>query len=241
MGTYLKNILIGIDQLVNAICLGDPDEMGDSSLCLARGSSSRFNFINGIVGVTGDSLQIRDTTLGRDYIVLRDGKVLAGMTTANTSGASLQTKDGLTFPATQVASADPNTLDDYEEGMFTPTASGNSTSGVGTYTKQFGRYTKIGNRVFFNLVLGWSAHTGTGSVKITGLPFTANATAYNYSATAVYNDGLAVGAGNQLCAYVTVGSTQVDLLASDPSTGVVSTIPMDVVVNYMMLSGSYLV
>ena len=42
MGTYLKNILIGIDQLVNAICLGDPDETISSRVGKRRDGNERF-------------------------------------------------------------------------------------------------------------------------------------------------------------------------------------------------------
>ena len=42
MGTYLKNILIGIDQLVNAIFLGDPDETISSRVCKRRDGNERF-------------------------------------------------------------------------------------------------------------------------------------------------------------------------------------------------------
>jgi hypothetical protein len=34
------------------------------------------------------------------------------------------------------------------------------------------RYTKIGHRVFLDISLEWSAHTGTGSMRVSGLPFT---------------------------------------------------------------------
>ena len=92
--------------------------------------------------------------------------VSVGNATPSTSGA------GITFPATQSASTDANTLDDYEEGTFTPTIIGTSTAGTGTYTIQLGRYTKIGNRVQICTVVAWSAHTGSGSMDIGGFPFT---------------------------------------------------------------------
>jgi hypothetical protein len=97
------------------------------------------------------------------------GRVLVGTATANTSGAKLQTSDGLTFPATQVASADPNTLDDYEEGSWTPTI-----GGTATYNLQAGRYTKIGRMVYVTAILGVNI-IGTGSIsQISGLPFVAS-------------------------------------------------------------------
>jgi hypothetical protein len=127
------------------------------------------------------------------------GRLLVGTGTANTSGAKLQTSDGITFPATQVASADPNTLDDYEEGTFTPVLNGVGSAGTGTYTLQQGRYTKTGRTVSIDIVLTWTAHTGTGSMFITGLPF-AFGVGFGYraplsinttgvSATVAYGDG----------------------------------------------------
>jgi hypothetical protein len=78
---------------------------------------------------------------------------------------------GITFPATQSASTDANTLDDYEEGTFTPTVVGSTTAGTGTYTNQTGVYTKIGRFVHAYIEINWSAHTGTGNLRISGLPF----------------------------------------------------------------------
>jgi hypothetical protein len=73
----------------------------------------------------------------------------------------------LAFPATQIPSANANTLDDYEEGTWTP-----SIGGTATYTSQFGRYTKIGNKVTCIGTLTINA-IGTGSTSvISGLPFT---------------------------------------------------------------------
>jgi hypothetical protein len=76
------------------------------------------------------------------------------------------------FPATQVASADPNTLDDYEEGTFDfGIKFGTSSTGV-AYEFREGAYTKIGNKVTVSgrLVLT-SKGTSTGDARITGLPF----------------------------------------------------------------------
>jgi hypothetical protein len=83
------------------------------------------------------------------------------------------TLNGITFPATQVPSADANTLDDYEEGTWTPTvAFGGSSSGV-TYGVQGGTYTKIGRMVYCQAVLDLTDNgSGTGDAAIRGLPFT---------------------------------------------------------------------
>jgi hypothetical protein len=89
--------------------------------------------------------------------------------------------NGITFPATQVASAGVNTLDDYEEGSWTP-----SIGGTATYNAQAGTYTKIGNvvTVAFDIYI---LLKGTGSATtVSGLPFTtANTTPYNENGSGV--------------------------------------------------------
>lgn len=75
----------------------------------------------------------------------------------------------LKFPVTQNPSSDPNTMDDYEEGTFTPVMTGSSSAGTGTYTRQFGRYTKIGQLLNVFSDLSWTAHTGSGNMY-TSLP-----------------------------------------------------------------------
>jgi hypothetical protein len=89
--------------------------------------------------------------------------ISVGNATPSTSGA------GITFPATQSASSDANTLDDYEEGTWTPAINGITSV---AYTQQIGNYIKIGKQVtcFARLLV-----SGTGSgvpVTVTGLPFT---------------------------------------------------------------------
>lgn len=79
------------------------------------------------------------------------------------------------FPASQNASADANTLDDYEEGTFTPGMTFNGSATGVTFTTQTGRYTKIGNRVYFDLIIILTSNgSGVGTALITGLPFTSN-------------------------------------------------------------------
>lgn len=60
----------------------------------------------------------------------------------------------------------------YLEDTWTPTYEGATTPGVTTYTTQVGNYTRIGRVVFAQFDLTWTAATGTGVVRIGGLPFT---------------------------------------------------------------------
>jgi hypothetical protein len=55
-------------------------------------------------------------------------------------------------------------------GTFTPTIIGTSSAGVGTYTTQIGYYKIIDSLCYFNLRVVWTGHTGTGDMKIAGLP-----------------------------------------------------------------------
>jgi hypothetical protein len=92
--------------------------------------------------------------------------ISVGAATPSTSGA------GITFPATQNASANANTLDDYEEGTWTPVATVGFTI-VGA-TVASGSYTKIGNLVQVTGSLGGATTIASagGNTRITGMPFT---------------------------------------------------------------------
>jgi hypothetical protein len=88
-------------------------------------------------------------------------------------GSTTATGTGIAFPATQSASSDVNTLDDYEEGSWTPIV-----GGTATYLVQSGRYTKIGNKVFIEATLQINV-IGTGNqTDIGGLPFATNSSSY---------------------------------------------------------------
>ena len=114
--------------------------------------------LDGTNGVTTNSgTLISATTIG------------VGGATPSTSGA------GITFPATQSASSDANTLDDYEEGSFTPTVSFALASVGLTYTARPARYTKIGRTVNFQIEITLSNKgSSTGYITIGSLPFSNN-------------------------------------------------------------------
>jgi len=104
-----------------------------------------------------------------------------GNATPSTSGA------GITFPATQSASTDANTLDDYEEGTWTPSLGGNT-----TYGRQQGTYTKIGRIVYITGRIDLTS-LGTGSNStISGLPFTSKANFQEQGLSVGYFGDLAV-------------------------------------------------
>ena len=79
---------------------------------------------------------------------------------------------GITFPATQSASTDANTLDDYEEGTWTPID--NSGASLSFTYAGTARYTKIGRFVFVNLYINYPSTSNTANANIGGLPFTSS-------------------------------------------------------------------
>ena len=77
---------------------------------------------------------------------------------------------GITFPATQSASSNANTLDDYEEGTWTPSVGGSATYNA----QQNGWYVKIGKLVVVSFDISINT-IGTGNTQLVGgLPFSAN-------------------------------------------------------------------
>ena len=102
-----------------------------------------------------------------------------GGATPSTSGA------GITFPATQSASSDANTLDDYEEGTWTPVDG----SGAGlTFTSASGTYIKIGKIVFINMFVEFPSTANGAAAFIAGIPFAPNNANTNYVGCVGLND-----------------------------------------------------
>ncbi len=91
------------------------------------------------------------------------------ITTAN--APFILTGGRIQFPTTKIASADGNTLDDYEEGTWTPIAS--AASGSLTAYVSSGTYTKIGRNclVTFKIQLT-TPGTASGGLIVDGFPFT---------------------------------------------------------------------
>lgn len=148
---------------------------------------------------------------------------------------------GISFPATQSASSDANTLDDYKEGTWTPTVEGTITAGTATYSVQNGRYTKIGRMVQIECYMQWTAGTGTGDIRVAGLPFT-SASSTTFPQLSVSADNLNITAGNYLASYVNNGSTTIAIIQQSSSGGSIvrSTVPYDSAAE-LLISGWYTV
>ena len=101
---------------------------------------------------------------------------------------------GVAFPATAVAVADANTLDDYEEGTWTPVVTFTGGNGDLTTAVALGVYTKIGRLVQIAFNVEFSETTAATNLTITGMPFTSGSSVLTAAGCFVDNMTLVSGA-----------------------------------------------
>lgn len=160
----------------------------------------------------------------QNYVKKFPATIGVGGATPAASGA------GISFPATASASSDANTLDDYEEGDCSSSVviAGSSTAGTGTYVIQSSRYVKVGALVTVYGWLDWSAHTGTGNIRITGLPFTSvNQSSLLGAATIGYFNVISLTAGYVATIYLGANGTTMVLEQYPTGGGISAEVPMD--------------
>lgn len=95
----------------------------------------------------------------------------------------------------------------YETGTWTPLVQGTTTNGTATYTRQQGAYTRVGDLCFVTLWVEYTGGTGTGNLRVAGLPFTVNATYYS-SLNVGWNINVALTANTIATCYANVNTTQ---------------------------------
>jgi uncharacterized protein YaiE (UPF0345 family) len=146
-----------------------------------------FSLSNQIVNRAGNILLNVPSTKAISFQI--NGNEVASI---DPSALSLGGLQGIQFQATQSASSNANTLDDYEEGTWTPQIGGSSTGMASvTYVTQNGKYTKIGDTVYITMDLQWSAASGgTGDARVYGLPFTAADSYTAFAASKYINLGV---------------------------------------------------
>lgn len=128
----------------------------------------------------------------------------SGTATINNAITALKaaTVDTVKFPASQVVSGDPNTLDDYEEGSWTPLVLSSGNAHNGTYSIQSGAYIKVGRLVSVRGIVNWTGGTTSlaGILSVGNLPFVAGSSTIstvaiegNYSATPISGTSVIIG------------------------------------------------
>ena len=149
--SYLTtNQYIGQNTFVNASGTQVAKNTGASSVYAQTAGLHQF--------ASAPSVSANSTQTFTTLLEFGKGKTLALESATSVSGT------GISFPSTQSASSDANTLDDYEEGSFTFTGTGFTTSPTKT-----AYYTKIGDQVTVQIpdITGTS---NTTAMTITGLP-----------------------------------------------------------------------
>jgi hypothetical protein len=154
--------------------------IGNVALILGTNSTERMRITsagNVLIGTTTDAgykLDVNGTARVQSALTVGTGLSLNNATAP---------ASGIQFPATQVASASANNLDDYEEGTWTMGVSfGGASTGI-TYAANSGNYVKIGKQVTVTgYIVMSNKGSAIGSAKITGLPFTISTGGANFSA-----------------------------------------------------------
>ena len=178
---------------------------GDISLFVmdGPGASSPKNMsvtleaVNNFGGGVAATIQAMATFSGLDQIYLR-GDVYDGISFGNTSASASK-------------------LDYYQEGTWTVTIVGTTTTGAATYITPLGRYVRVGKYVFVTCEVEWTGGTGAGFLRIRGLPFTVLSTGV-FSSAAIYSSNVASPAGTVLQGGFLNNSVDI-FLASVPTGG----------------------
>jgi len=164
-----------------------------------RVDGGSFKFFNAPSGTAGNAISFTQAmTLNTNGVLALQG--------ASTSANGV----GITFPATQSASTDANTLDDYEEGTFTPVVADEASGGnEATYISRTGNYTKVGNIVRCQIRLELASKgsmVGGNAVWVRSLPFT-SATGNSNRSLSVVNTDFSTFASGYLTAVLVEGQT----------------------------------
>ena len=170
-------------------------------------STGKINFVNNANSTTYAALQ----TNSGEFSVNAVANIPINFYTNNTSRMTLNTSGSLVFATsgqgvqfTNSSALTNSTLNDYETGTWTPTLTSytNSYTSV-SYTRQYGRYTKIGNLVYAMFDMATSGQTvgsATSDLLIAGFPFTMANTgvADSYSGSIGFSNGLATSCSGLL-------------------------------------------
>lgn len=190
--------------------------------------------VDGTLSVSGatalNAVTISGAATLKSTLSVSGQSVLAGLTVAGTStlsGTVVLSNGQLKFPAVVNPSADANTLDDYEEGTWTPILGFPTPGDTNTVLSiQTGWYTKVGNLVTVGFAVAtttFTHSTGTGNLQIVTLPFTPG----DFSVGAVRLGGIAISPSttfDTVTANVFPGSDFVNFIFNNLNSGAPSTL-----------------
>jgi len=118
------------------------------------------------------------------------------------------------------SNTDANTLDDYEEGTWTPNLTDGSNNATHA-SNNLGSYVKIGRAVFISCTLSTSAiGSVSGSIKCSGLPFTVYNSNLGFAVACGSGGNMALGtAGYSMSGNFNANTTDLAIYTWDVTTG----------------------
>ena len=119
---------------------------------------------------------------------------------------------------------------------YTPKLFGSTTTGVGTYTSQIGFYIDFGAFVFIQGRVDWTAHTGTGFMRVT-LPIPADETLPVPFST--YMSGVNVGTDNAPLLMIAASGTALQVYGLSNVSGGAANVPTMDTAGTIIFSGYY--
>jgi len=138
---------------------GQPAYVNPNQITVGTSSVATQSTVTNTTSNTNNYVTFVSNTSGNNQIRVNSTGLLYNPAT-NVLTTGTVSANGIKFPSTQIPSTDVNTLDDYEEGTWTPGISGLVFPAPFTFTSA-GWYTKIGRVIHIS-----------GYIKFTSLPMT---------------------------------------------------------------------
>lgn len=238
----------GFDITNKTLKIGDGISNWNSLSSHNHSSSDITNFSSSVSGLLpvkniSGSGYISITSSSGDYTIVATGLQPSGnystvghthsssdISDFNSSVSGLFPTGQIVFPATANLSADANTLDDYEEGTWTPTFIGSTTNPTVNYSAStYGHYTKIGKVVVLQgRIILTAASGGSGELRIAGLPFGPSSGAVQQAVSVGTRVNFTTQAPNQCYLHATVAQLR---LAFFTATGATFNTPANLAAN----------
>lgn len=227
-----------------------------NSTCITSATSGAHTLVSSYFGSgSASALSIGASTtasiVGDTVVVSTNTNAVTGAGSVTFSPISMQGSSSLintttqtaypiTFASTGIAGSTSRSLSNFDQGTFTPVILGASTAGTGTYSTQTGRYQRVGRTVFVEMYIVWTAHTGTGIVQISGIPFAANAAVTGYPMQGVSIGSFLVATATQYAFYAVGGTSLINCYGYIVSTGTLVNSSLASNTNsQLFVSGSY--
>lgn len=172
-----ENVVIGVDNVYEDISAGSLTSTNLSLKPIVSASNLLLPATGGSFNVTGNNTIsfISGYYTGRIVRLIFNESCTVSHGGAGQAGLKLM--GGVTFNAKAGSSLTllhintgwielSRSVNNSNVQSYTPTIIGSTTAGVGTYTVQDGKYYEFGEMVFFSASLTWTAHTGTGGLRM---------------------------------------------------------------------------